>query len=1138
MSKWAVVLIAGTIMLCPTILAQQDQGMISGIVTDQSGAAVPKAKVILQNEQTGRSFTATTSASGDYFFTLLPVGFYSLRVEAHGFKTEERQHIELHVQQKLNENFSLEVGATTQTVVVKGTVTPLQTGDASLGNVTDRRSIVNLPLNGRNIYQLVVLTPGASISPDGNPSISGQPSQQQSYLLDGTDNNNYQGTFQSGSPWNLQPSPDAVQEFKVQTNNYSAEFGRAGGGIVNVVTKGGTNQFHGDAYEFIRNAAFDGRNFFAPIKPRFDQNQFGGSVGGPFVLPHIYDGHNKTFFFSDYEGFRARTGTTQIANVPSTAWRNGDFQSLLTGQAFTDPCTGASYDTGQLFDPTTTRQVTCLDGGTGFVRNPVPGNIINPDEIVEPALKTAQLFPVPNLGSSQFVWSPALANDFNQFDVKVDHYWGTHDTISMRYNFRDVPPSGIPNIPGALGQGVTNRSRQQGAGFSDTHIFSSRTLNEFRYGYTRNAFTSALLNSQLNPASLGYGGLPYQPGLLGGVPGLSFSDVTSVGAAGFEPTLTTARDQVFIDTLSLVRGKHSFKVGGEYNSMWFTQYLSAFPAGNYSFNGVFTSDLNAPSGDAPGSGFAQFLFGMPSFASLSTSSLSDNGWQHAALFVQDDWKVNPKLTANLGLRWEFGNTERERFDRITGIDWRNGDFLIPISRKNRQPMLGPGFPVEFSSNHTLLTAANKNLGPRVGIAYQISHKTVIRGGFGIFYGYPYEPGTLAMPLNPPWGAQVNIQPPNAGVFDPVTGQPVVPVTSIVSGFPPGALENLAQTSELFLYTQAPLPYDWPTVLNWNFTAQQEIGGGITLQVAYAGTRGYHLTTGVDANQPFPSANPNSNPQLRRPFPTLGSFALVETTGYSNYDALQVTGEKHYSQGLSFVAGYTWSHALDDDPLFVLLNNTGESGDFYRDARNLALEYGNASFDVRQRFSLGWLYDLPWGRGRRFGNGWGGARNLLLGGWTLGGVEQAQTGFHFTPVSFVDPANSPTYQGVYRPNLVGNPTDFSYGQSVQAALGCPTGHQSIDCFFNPAAFALPAPGQFGNSGRNILTGPGLVGLDFTLHKDFSLGENKQLEFRTEVFNAINTPNFGNPDQGLQSPTFSRLLSAGAPREIQFVLMLKF
>ena len=1127
--------------------AQQDTGTISGLVADQSGALVPKASVTLQNLGTDHAEKTVTNQEGRYVFTPLPIGKYEVRVEANGFKTAVRSNLELQIQQRLEVDFALELGQMTQTVEVKTAAAPLQTAEASLGQVVTGGEITNLPLNGRNIYQLVVLSPGSSISPDGRPSISGQPSQQQSYLLDGVDNNNYQGTLQSGQAWALQPSPDAIQEFKVQTNNYSAEFGRAGGGIVNVATKSGTNKLHGDVYDFVRNAAFDGKNYFATSKPRFSQNQFGGSIGGPLILPHIYDGHNRTFFFGDYEGYRARTGTTQQQNVPPAAWRQGNFQSYLEGHTYTDVCTGVSYDGGQLFDPTSTQQVTCLDGSTGFARTPISyqgqANVVDPSKIVGPASKVAALFPAPNIGASLYNWSPSLAQDFNQFDAKVDHYWGQHDTISARYALRDNPASGIPNLPGRLGSGTFNVSRQQGGTISDTHIFSPTTVNEFRYGYTRNAFASRLFNDTLNPGDLGFENVPFQSGLLGGAPELNFSDVSTVGAAGWSPTLATARDQVFNDTLSLIRSKHSFKIGGTYNSMWFTQYLSPSPEGQYNFSGVFTSDLNPTVAPDPqtqvisGSGFAQFLFGTPNFASLSTSQLSDNGWQSAAAFIQDDWKVNRKLTLNLGLRWEFGNTEHERFDRVTGIDFATGAFEIPADRKNLQPQLGSQYTVEYTNNRSLLLASNLNIGPRIGIAYHPLSGTVIRAGGGIFYGYPYNAGTLAMPLNPPWGPIIYLQPPNTGVFDPVTGQPTTPVTNITTGFPADTLENYAQDSLLFLYDLAPDKYRWPSIINWNFAVQQSLGTNTTLQVAYAGTSGYHLTTGADDNQPYPSADQSSDPQTRRPYPNLGTFGVVHTYGTSNYNALQATLEHKYARGFTFLAGYTWSHSLDQSPLCVVLGNTG-GPDCYRNAHSRNQDYGSSSFDIRQRFTLNWMYDLPVGQGRALGRNWGTGINAVLGGWTLGGIEQLQTGFHFVPYSYDDPANSPTYQGVARPDEVGNPRSFSYGTGVQASLGCPTGRQSTLCSFNPAAFAVPAPGDFGNADRNSVQGPGLVSLDLALHKEFRFREDKSIEFRTEVFNFVNTPNFANPDEGLQSPTFTRYLSSGAPREIQFALKLLF
>jgi hypothetical protein len=767
-------------------------------------------------------------------------------------------------------------------------------------------------------------------------------------------------------------------------------------------------------------------------------------------------------------------------------------------------------------------------------------NVIDPAKIVEPARNTVLLLPPPNTGSLfEYRWSPVVRNDYNQFDVKIDHQWGTHDRLSWRYAFRDVPRQVSINIPSPAASGSVFLSRQQGGAFGETHVFSSRTVNEFHYGYTRNTANSGLPNTTLNPNSLGFGGVPYDPGILGGVPGLSFSDVGGLGNQGWAPSLATARDQTFVDTLSLVRGRHTFKIGGSLDSFWFTQYYSPNPSGGYSFSGIFTSDLNAPSGDATGSGFAEFLFGLPDFSNISNSILSDNGRKAAALFIQDDWKVSAKLTINAGLRWEFGNTERERFDRITGVDYARGAFLIPISRKGKEPMLGPQFPVEYSNDRTLLRAANRNLGPRVGFAYQVRPKTVVRSAFGIFYHYPYTEGTLAMPLNPPWGGAAYIYPPNTGPFDPVTGRPVVPVTSITTGFPPDAPFTLANTSLLFLYDESPTKWRYPNTLNWNFAVQQELGAQTVLEIAYSGTKGNHILTGADDNQPYPSSNPNSPAQARRPYPEFGTFGAVHTMGKSNYDALQVKAEKRFSHGLTFLSGYTWAHSIDLAPLCVLANNTAEVSDCFRDSHDRQPDRGDSSYDVRHRFVLSWIYELPWGHGHTFGAKWPGALNGVLGGWSIAGITQLQSGFHFTPGASLILSESPSYSGLDRPELVGDPTNFSYGQDKQAALGCPVGHKSVLCFFNPGAFGYANPGEFGNAGRNIVEGPGLVGVDFALHKDFRLTEHKQFQFRTEFFNILNTPNFGNPDQILESTTFTRLLSTvTSPRDIQFALKLVF
>ena len=525
---------------------------------------------------------------------------------------------------------------------------------------------------------------------------------------------------------------------------------------MNVVTKSGTNHLHGSAYEFVRNAALDARDFFSTSKPRYSQNQFGGSLGGPIKK-------DKTFFFMDYEGFRSRKGTTENDTLPSLAWRQGNFSDLLTGQTFTDPCTGASSDTGQVFDPTSTKAVTCLDGSTGFARTPIShngqANVLNPAQIVVPAAKTVALLPNPNVGDPfRYIWSPSLRNDFNQFDINIDHQVRQQDRLSIKYSFRDVPPGGIPDFPGPAGQGDFVRNRQQRASLSDTHVFSPTVVNEFRLGYFRNGYQSSLVNNSTDPASLGYQNAFYEKGIVGGIPSLNIAGIASIGASSWTPTLTTARNEMLLDTLSLVRGKHTFKIGGSISSWWTTQFEPAqSPSGQYGFTGILTADLNAPASvvaaatpAAIGSGFAQFLFGIPNNSGISNTIFSDTGRKVGAAFIQDDWKVTRELTLNLGLRWDFGNSFHERFDRVTDIDFTNGSYILPESRKNIPPFLPSGFPVEYSPSHSLLLADNRNLGPRFGFAYELTPKTVVRSAFGWLFMNPDETTvTIGMPLNLP-----------------------------------------------------------------------------------------------------------------------------------------------------------------------------------------------------------------------------------------------------------------------------------------------------------------------------------------------------------------------------------------------------
>ena len=1136
------------IAYCYPLMAQVDAGTITGIVSDQTGAILPGAAVSLKNVGTGLVRNGVTDARGQFVFTPLQVGTYELTVSAVGFQSQVRSDLELQVQQRLNVLIPLTVGAATQRVLVTSSGPALQTEDSSVGQVIDTHMVSQLPLNGRNVYQLITLTPGVALDPSGRASISGQTSQNQYYALDGADNNNYQGGLSSGQAYTIAPSPDAIEEFKVQSSNYSAEFGQSAGGVINVITKSGTNTLHGSLYEFFRNNNLDGRNYFSQNRPRYQQNQFGGSLGGPVVIPKIFNGRDKLFFFVDDEQFLSNKGTTKNVTLPSAAWRTGDLTSQLTGQTYTDPCTGAIYDDGQLFDPTTTRQAVCKDGSTAYIRNPITfngrPNVLNPALISPVAASTLAIVPEPNTGTQQYISNPINKFNYNRGDVRIDFQWGDHDRLFGRYSITNQPDTGVPSFPGPASPGTKVNQKQQGVTLSDTHIFSQSLINEARFGWSQNITNSNLQSTALNAGTLGYGGIPYQPGVLGGLPTINFSDVGGFGSSGYEPALYNARDEHISDTLSMIRGSHAFKIGGSINHYGWLQFQSANGVGAFNFTGSLTGSLTseALNNASPGSGFAQFLFGIPDISSLSNSINSNNIRTTGAVFIQDDWKVSPKLTVNLGMRWEFGTALGEVQNRVAGIDLATGAFEIPKSRQNKTPTLPAGAPVEYVNSNTLMLPTQKNFGPRIGFAYQLDRKTVIRGAGGIFYGNPFPAGTAGYPLNVPFAVTSSVDAPSTGPFDPSTGKPVVPVTNIASGFPSDFLQNY-DLSTVQMFLTVPRPKN-PTTNNWNLAVQREFFGGTTMEVAYVGSTSSHVNAGVDVNQPFPTADSSSPPTSRRPYPNLGALPLIGSIANGSYNSLQAKIQKQYSNGLTFLTAYTWGHSIDNAPSSVTLGTGGSSGDiydFYRNARDLGADYGDSYFDIRHRLVFSYLYDLPVGRGHTIGKSWSSWLNQALGGWQVGGIVQFQTGFHFSAVTYNDPSNSDIYDysAVAYPDLIGKPYDFSYGHSQQAAQGCPVGHQSLQCWVNPAAFGYPNPGQFGNEGRNVLVGPDLFTWDFSTFKQFIVNERAHVEFRGEFFNFTNHTNFALPNNTFGNTNFGQITATnGDPRDIQLALRLVF
>ena len=637
---------------------------------------------------------------------------------------------------------------------------------------------------------------------------------------------------------------------------------------------------------------------------------------------------------------------------------------------------GVTYDDGQLFNPTTTRLANCINGGTGYIRDPITyagqANVLNPALISPVALATLAIIPEPNAGTFNYISSPINKLNYNRGDLRIDYQIREQDHMFARYSITAQPSTGVPNFPGPASQGTHVNQSQQGITVAETHIISQTLVNEARFGWSRNITNS----SSRNRPQCKHPGV-WRHSLPGGCAGWFTHDYLLRCRWIWRLWLSTCPlrcgDEHISDTLSMVRGQHAFKFGG-LSTITIGSNFNLPTEWSYSFSGAQTSNLTASglSGASTGSGFAEFLFGVPDVSGLSNSILGNNIRTTGAVFVQDDWKVSPKLTVNLGMRWEFGTALSEAQNRVAGIDLTNGDFEIPKSRQNLPPTLPAGIPVEYVNSNTLMEPTQRNFGPRVGFAYQLDPKTVIRGAGGIFYANPFVAGTAGYPLNAPFAVTSAADTPATGPYDPSTGQPVVSVTNIATGFPNDFLQHYS-SSTVQLFLSLPKP-KMPTTNNWSMAVQRELFAGTTLEATYADSTSAHVIAGVDVNQPYPTADANSPPSSRRPYPDLGNLLLDGSIANGNYNSFQAKLQKQYSRGLTLLAVYTWSHSLDDAPSQGTLGTGGASGDyydFYRNARDLSADRGNSFFDIRHRFVFSYLYDLPFGREHRYGKNWSG-----------------------------------------------------------------------------------------------------------------------------------------------------------------------
>jgi len=1064
-------------------VAQVDTGTISGLVRDASGGGVPGVQITVRDEATGLSTELVTNPTGLYVSPPLRAGTYVVEVRAKGFESAAKR-IQLDLSQRFEVDFDLVVGSVSETVAVTAVAGTLQTESATLSNLRSEQAVKDLPLNSRNFAQLITLSAGAMPAQSqttGSPitmkrgvvgaSINGTRLEENNFLIDGILNNENH----NGLGILIFPIIDAIEEFRVEASVANAQFGRGGGGTINLTYKSGGRDYHGGLFEFLRNSDLDAKNYFdsktAPI-PEFRLNQFGGFVGGR-VNPRSKDA--KTFFFFDYQGQRIRQGQTYISSVPTPAFRTGDFSAAP--QLIFDPLTQTQNAAGQ------------------FVRVQFPGNMIPANRIDAVGKNLINLYPAPNRPglANNFLYNPVRITTANDWDLKFDHRFSNNDSAWVRYSSSKndlTEPSFLPAPAVGNGPSVPGLNDQPVKQFvlSDTHILSPTSFNEARFGFSRLNLRAFPLNfGQYVSQQVGIPGSNV-PGdvLTSGLANVAISSLTGLGDAGFAPAVIVSEDYQWDDNFTKIRGKHTLKFGAQARRLPYNAVQSNTPRGALTFPAFYTTNPAAPNGT--GLGAAELLLGRPGSGNIAYVA-GTRGLRRTELgfYAQDDIKVSSRLTLNLGLRWEdyMGWPWTEVADRMY-------DFL-PATQTVAQ-VGSNGIPRSGVNGH------NRNFGPRLGLAWRPVDKMGLRMGYGIFYSAPQLDVTRNLVANPPEGISTSF---TNNQFDFANARPAS------AGFirpPTGSLTNAALN---YMDPNSPTPY----TQQWNVSLQRQLPLAMGLTLAYVGTKGTHLEARPDINQPVPGTTPIAS---RRPYPLFQGILTSENVDNSIYNGLQVTLERRVSSSLSMLVTYTYSHVIDVS-----------SADFgaWQNAYNRNMDRGNADFNAPHRFIASWTWALPIHTAGRL--------KPLLSGWALNGIVSLYNGL---PFSVGSAANTLNNGGNSRASLL---------PGAKAAL--PPAQRTIAQWFNIAAFTAPGPQQFGNTGRNIMTGPGTSQADLSLFKDFFLfaNETRRLQFRAESFNVTNTPQFNNPSSSIGSAGVGTITAAGAPltfqrtsREIQLALKLYF
>ncbi|HEV2382893.1 MAG TPA: TonB-dependent receptor [Terriglobia bacterium] len=1119
--------------------AQTVNGSFHGNVSDSSGGAIPGATVVVKNAATGALRQTTSDAAGFYTVTEIPPARYNITVSKEGFRTVI-QDVELLVAEDREANVSMPVGQVTQQIEVTAQAAALNTTNSTLGTVVGSTQVVDLPLNGRQFTQLILLSPGATpheggqqaafqVSEGGggiSPAVNGQGARFNNYTLDGGLNNE---VFKQ--TWTISPPPDAIEEFKVQSHSVDASVGMAPGANVNVATKTGTNHLHGDAWEFLRNDALDAANFFDNFsnsrKPAYRQNQFGGSVGGPVMLPN-YNGREKgTYFFGYYEGFRSSQGFTEFANVPYASELGGNFSDLLTNTQATSNGTplfdalGRPIDVGQIYNPYS-EGYTPGTTATQTVRDPFPGNII-PSNMINPQalLYIKSLYPAANYGpgGNNFPNYSGTSNDAvtgNQFGVRLDHSFGNNDTLFGAFYYNKALENTPCNMPGSCN--ILN-AKGRIVNINYTHVFNPTLLLTLHYMHMFDdssflegtpagvGLLNALGAAQFEPVRDNYPYVPY------GSLSPRFSSPTQ-----FAVPLGPFHTHAINADLQKVAGKHTLGLG------YLAYHFHSFDDGwgeNQNFDQYPTSAIIGPGANASqtGDGLASLLLNVPSslggFEGRTYADTTDL-WQ--GIYVQDKWQVSKKLTVTAGIRWDYIPPMRFKNNQDSGWSDNCSCFLIT------QPY-GTLFPFA-NVRQRYFDPQWKEFQPRFGIAYAITPKTVVRGGFAIFtdHGGNLIQETQDDRIAWPWGVEVG------GYININRGYP----TDFYSTPPPASsfFPSPTNAAGLSIFGGANNENKTPTSLQWNFGVEEQLGPSTTVVVDYVGSRDNHIVLNYNDNSPPPNDLGPGPIAARVPFKNvIPDFAYDTNVGYSAYHGLDVKVERRFSQGLTFLGSYTWSHCMD-------ISSGLYDGDPLPNPYNLRSLWGRCDEDYPNVLTFSSVYNLPFGRGRQFGGGWSGPVNAVFGNWQTGGILSANSGAPFSALLSVDNAN----------------TGIGGQFAEQISAPRPSGFTpSRAAWYDPNSFGVCAPYTYCDAGRNILRGPGRVDFDLSLSKTFKFTESKSLELRFESFNLFNRVNFASPGGGAQgsfvnfggaasvyegTPNYMGIFAAGSPREIQFAAKVYF